>query len=121
MWRSESTCVPMWSPITIRQCAVSQSTPNFAAPTRSANSRQVSYITSAGRTTRGKLTISLWTGMLKSINFGMKLFANPAAVDVNRLAGQIACLVRREECRHAADLLRLARASEGNLRQDAGQ
>jgi hypothetical protein len=40
----------------------------LAAPIPCANWRQSSYIAMEGRTTRGKVTMSLWTRILKSIS-----------------------------------------------------
>src|SRR4051812_19436143 len=108
MWRRESTWVPMWSPITMRQWAVSQSTPNLAAPTRSANCCHVSYITSAGRTTRGKLTMSLCTGMLKSISLAINLLCSrDPSVQVQRLAGHEVRCARSKEHDRPGHVVRL--------------
>src|SRR5438132_1634620 len=88
---------------------------------RSANCCQLSYITRAGRTTRGKVTMSLWTGMLRSTSFRAMLFAHPTAVDVNRLSCHIAGFVGRKEGDHRADVPRLSRPAQRDLRKDARQ
>src|SRR5579871_3044479 len=80
-------------------------TPNLAAPMRSANSSQVSYIAMDGRTTRGNAIMSLCTAMLRSISFRAivsppsvlsfrisfvccgSLCCGEAAVEVQRLSG----------------------------------
>src|SRR4051812_34592342 len=97
--------------MTMRQCAVSQSTPYLAAPIRSANCFQVSYITSAGRTTRGKVTISLCTGMLRSISFRAMvltflLSGGDATVQIEGLAGDEVRGGRDEEEHRVGDIVR---------------
>src|SRR6185295_7064308 len=108
----------MWSPITIRQWAVSQSTPNFAAPTRSANCCQVSYITRAGRTTRGKLTMSLCTGMLRSMSLGISclLRGGETAVEVKSLSSDEVRGSRNEKQNAVPNVLGLADTAERNAR-----
>src|SRR5918911_5469918 len=66
MCRSVSRCVPAWSFNSTRQVAVSHVAPCSAAPMRSANSCHVSCISILGLATRGNVTMSLSTGILRS-------------------------------------------------------
>src|SRR4051794_24166247 len=111
------------------QLAVSDVAPYFAAPTRSANSCQVSYITSAGRTTRGNTTMSLWTGMLKSISVLpiavvvllviSLLRSRQPAVEVQRLSRDERRGRRRQVHHRGGDVACFSNAAKGDACQDA--
>src|SRR5262245_3659735 len=118
--RSESMWVPMWSPVTIMLLAVNHFTPYFAAPMRSANSVQVSYIAIDGRTTRGNATMSLCTRMLRSINFRamtlllVLLRGRHAAVEKQVVSGDEVRRGRGEKRHGRDDVVGLADPPERN-------